>query len=294
MHFDLPDLRLLAAIAATGSLSKAAATFPVAVSAASTRLRLFEERCGLALFVRRVDGMQLTPAGRLVLEAARSVLGEAQRLQDTLQELAGQRRITLHLAASTVTNSTLLPAVLGPFLADYPEVDLQLVEHKSLDVLRVVLAGECEIGVYDGNLANEGLVSLPFRTERLVLLTPADHPLASRGQLRLVDALGFPFVCLPAERAMQRFVEELAMNLAMPLKVRVRAPSFEAIAQLVAQRAGIAMLPETAALRAEQELPVRRLALEERWATLELRVCFRGWESLSSHGRQLVGFLSGQ
>lgn len=294
MHFDLPDLRLLAAIAATGSLSKAAATFPVAVSAASTRLRLFEARCGLALFVRRVDGMQLTPAGRLVLEAARSVLGEAQRLQDTLQELAGQRRITLHLAASTVTNSTLLPAVLGPFLADYPEVDLQLVEHKSLDVLRVVLAGECEIGVYDGNLANEGLVSLPFRTERLVLLTPADHPLASRGQLRLVDALGFPFVCLPAERAMQRFVEELAMNLAMPLKVRVRAPSFEAIAQLVAQRAGIAMLPETAALRAEQELPVRRLALEERWATLELRVCFRGWESLSSHGRQLVGFLSGQ
>ncbi|AIN58031.1 MULTISPECIES: LysR substrate-binding domain-containing protein [Pseudomonas] len=294
MHFDLADLRLLAAIAATGSLSKAAATFPVAVSAASTRLRLFEARSGLTLFLRKADGMQLTPAGRLVLESARGVLGEAQKLQDTLRELAGQRRITLHLAASTVTNSTLLPAVLGPFLADYPEVDLQLVEHKSIDVLRVVLAGECEIGVYDGNLVNEGVVSLPFRTERLVLLVPLDHPLAGRGQLRLADALGFPFVCLPAERAMQRFVEELAMNLAMPLKVRVRAPSFEAIAQLVAQHAGIAMLPETAAVRAEQELAVRRVALEERWATLELRICFRSWEALSSHGRQLVSFLSGQ
>ncbi|KNX77930.1 LysR family transcriptional regulator [Pseudomonas sp. 250J] len=294
MHFDLADLRLLAAIAATGSLSKAAATFPVAVSAASTRLRLFEARCGLTLFLRKTDGMQLTPAGRLVLESARGVLGEAQKLHDTLGELAGQRRITLHLAASTVTNSTLLPAVLGPFLADYPEVDLQLVEHKSIDVLRVVLAGECEIGVYDGNLVNDGLVSLPFRTERLVLLVPLDHPLAGRGQLRLADALGFPFVCLPAERAMQRFVEELAMNLAMPLKVRVRAPSFEAIAQLVAQHAGISMLPETAAVRAEQELAVRRVALEERWATLELRICFRGWEALSSHGRQLVSFLSGQ
>ncbi|WP_460418929.1 LysR substrate-binding domain-containing protein [Pseudomonas sp. microsymbiont 2] len=294
MHFDLADLRLLAAIAATGSLSKAAATFPVAVSAASTRLRLFEARSGLTLFTRRADGMQLTPAGRLVLESARGVLGEAQRLHDTLRELAGQRRINLHLAASTVTNSTLLPAVLGPFLADYPEVDLQLVEHKSVDVLRVVLSGECEIGVYDGNLVNDGLVSLPFRTERLVLLVAADHPLAGREQLRLVDALDFAFVCLPAERAMQRFVEELALNLAMPLKVRVRAPSFEAIAQLVAQRAGIAMLPETAAVRAEQELAVRRVALEERWATLELRICFRGWEALSSHGRQLVSFLSGQ
>lgn len=294
MHFDLPDLRLLAAIAATGSLSKAAATFPVTVSAASTRLRLFEARCGFAVFVRRADGMQLTPAGRLVLETARGVLSEAQKLQDTLKELAGQRRITLHLAASTVSNSTLLPAVLGPFLADYPEVDLQLVEHKSVDVLRVVLAGECEIGVYDGNLINEGIVSLPFRNERLVLLVANDHPLAGREQVRLADALGFPFVCLPGERAMQRFVEELAMNLAMPLKVRVRAPSFEAIAQLVAQRAGIAMLPETAALRAEQELAVRRVVLEERWATLELRICFRGWERLSSHGRQLVSYLSTQ
>lgn len=197
MHFDLADLRLLAGIAATGSLSKAAATFPVAVSAASTRLRLFEARSGLTLFLRKADGMQLTPAGRLVLESARGVLGEAQKLQDTLRELAGQRRITLHLAASTVTNSTLLPAVLGPFLADYPEVDLQLVEHKSIDVLRVVLAGECEIGVYDGNLVNEGVVSLPFRTERLVLLVPLDHPLAGRGQLRLADALGFPSSACP-------------------------------------------------------------------------------------------------
>nr|WP_314873891.1 LysR substrate-binding domain-containing protein [uncultured Pseudomonas sp.] len=294
MHFDLADLRLIAAIASSGSLSKAAATFPVAVSAASNRLRLFEQRSGLTLFNRRADGMQLTPSGRLVLEAARGVLGEANKLQATLHELAGQHRITLHLAASTVTNSTLLPAVLGPFLADYPQVDLQLVEHKSIDVLRVVLAGECEIGVYDGNLINEGVVSLPFRTERLVLLVPAEHALAERGPLRLVDALDFAFVCLPAERAMQRFVEELAMNLAMPLKVRVRAPSFEAIAQLVAQHAGIAIVPQTAAVRAEQELAVRWLPLQERWATLELRVCFRSWESLSSHGRLLVSFLTRQ
>ncbi|MGE7991906.1 LysR substrate-binding domain-containing protein [Pseudomonas sp. NPDC089554] len=294
MHFDLADLRLITAVASTGSLSKAAASFPVAVSAASTRLRLFEQRSGLTLFIRRADGMQLTPAGRLVLEAARGVLGEARKLDDTLKELAGQRRINLGLAASTVTNSTLLPTVLGPFLADYPELDLQLVEHKSVDVLRVVLAGECEIGVFDGHLVNDGLVSLPFRTERLVLLVAADHPLAGREELRLIDALGHAFVCLPAERAMQRFVEELAMSLAMPMKVRVRAPSFEAIAQLVAQRAGIAVMPEIAALRAQQELAVKRVVLEERWANLELRICFRSWEGLSSHGRQLVSFLSGQ
>ncbi|PSS58298.1 LysR family transcriptional regulator [Pseudomonas sp. BBP2017] len=292
MHFDLSDLRLLSAIAVSGSLSKAAASIPVAVSAASTRLRLFEERCGVTVFTRTAGGMQLTPTGRLVLEAASSVLGEAQKLQDTLKELAGQRRITLRLAATTVTTSSLLPAVLGSFLADYPEVDLQLTEYRSADVMRAVLTGECEIGVYDGSVISDGVLSLPFRSERLVMLVPTGHPLAEREQTRLRDALGYPFIGMPAERAMQRFVEERAMKLAMPLQIRVRAPSFEAIAQLVAQRAGIAMLPETTARRMEQELPVRVVLLEEGWAMLELRLCIKGWESLSTHGRQLVSFLS--
>ncbi|MNH19420.1 HTH-type transcriptional regulator CynR [compost metagenome] len=285
-------MRLLSAIAASGSLSKAAASIPVAVSAASTRLRLFEERCGVTVFTRTAAGMQLTPTGRLVLEAASSVLGEAQKLQDTLKELAGQRRITLRLAATTVTTSSLLPAVLGSFLADYPEVDLQLTEYRSADVMRAVLTGDCEIGVYDGSVISDGVLSLPFRSERLVMLVPHGHPLAEREQTRLRDALGYPFIGMPAERAMQRFVEERAMKLAMPLQIRVRAPSFEAIAQLVAQRAGIAMLPETTARRMEQELPVRVVLLEEGWATLELRLCIKGWESLSTHGRQLVSFLS--
>ena len=180
MHFELVDLRLLDAIAATGSLSKAAATFPVAVSAASNRLRQLEQRCGLELFVRRADGMSLTPNGRLVLERARAVLAEAQKLSDSLRELAGLRRITLRLSATTVANSTFLPATLGAFLADYPEVDLQLVEEKSSEVLRAVQAGESEIGVYDGNLPTTGLVSLPFRDDKLVMLVYTDHPLAAR------------------------------------------------------------------------------------------------------------------
>ena len=91
---------------------------------------------------------------------------------------------------------------------------------------------------------------------------------------------------------MQRFVEEMASRYAMPLQVRVRAPSFDAIAQLVAQRAGIALLPEAAAIRFAQELPVRLVSLEDTWATRELRLCIRSWDQLPAHAHQLVEFLS--
>lgn len=292
MHFDLIDLRLLVAIADAGSLSKAAASFPLALSAASNRLRHFEERCGLSLFQRSAEGMNPTPAGRLVLDRARHVLTETENLKETLRDLTGQRRITLRLAGTTVANSTFLPAALGPFLADYPEIDLQLVEQKSADVLLAVQSGDVEIGVLDGNLVTSGVIPLPFRHDKLVLLVPNGHTLAERPSVKLKDALDFAFVCLPPERAMQRFIEEMALKNARPLRVRVRAPSFYAIAQLVAEKAGITMLPEAAALRHVRELPVSIVALDDAWATRELRICIRAWDTLSTHARQLVDYLA--
>lgn len=318
MHFDLADLRLIVAIAETGSLSKAAAGLPTALSAASNRLRRFEAQCDLAVFVRHADGMTPTPAGRLLLDRARQVLQEAGRLAETAGDLAGRRRIALRLAGTTVANSTFLPAALGPFLGDYPEVDLQLTERNSPDVLQAVQAGEVDIGVLDGNAATSaGVVTLPFRNDRLVLVVPSAHPLghapgadsnantimktamsdaASAGerpaQVRLQDALGYPFVCLPPERAMQRFIEDMAARSGKALQIRVRAPGFDAILQLVAQNAGIAMLPE-AAVRQSRGLPVRQVPLLDPWATRELRICIRGREALSVHARQLLGYLTG-
>jgi len=293
VHFDLVDVRLFVAIASTGSLSKAAATFPVAVSAASTRLRQFEERFQVILFVRNANGMTPTPAGRLVLEACQRILNETQQLKDNPHALSGQQRVVLKLCASTVANSTFLPAALGPFLADYPEVDLQLTEGTSRSILQGVQAGEIDLGVYDGNQPTGGLLSLPFRDDRLVLLVPHGHQLGGRRQVKLVEALGFPYIGLPGERAMQRFIEDKAIAAGIALRVRVRAPSFDAIAQLVAQGAGIAMLPEAAASRLAQELPLILVGIADSWASRELRLCIRDWQSLPSHARQLVSHLSG-
>lgn len=293
MRFDLTDLRLLVAIADAGSLSRAAAAFPIALSAASNRLRLLEHRLGLALFSRHADGMTPTPAGRIALDHARRVLAEAIQLSQALDGLTGRQRVQIRLAANTVANSTFLPPALGPFLNDYPEVDLQVEERPSQEILHAVQAGDIDIGVLDGNLPLEGIVSLPFRHDRLVLFVPADHALATRGHCLFREALGYPFVGMPTERAMQRFVEEMATLLGKPLTVRVRAPSFFAIAQLVAQKVGLAVLPEAAAQRHSETLPAVLVMLDDPWATRELRLCVRKLDGLSAQARQLVTYLTG-
>lgn len=293
MHFDLTDLRLIVAIADAGSLSRAAATFPIALSAASNRLRLLEQRLDMSLFQRHADGMTPTPAGRIALDHAQRVIAEAQQLAAALDGLAGRQRVSVRLAANTVANSTFLPPALGPYLKDFPEVDLQVEERSSQDILQAVQAGDIDIGVLDGNIPMQDVVSLPFRHDRLVLFVPTGHALAARGHCLFRDALGFPFVGMPAERAMQRFVEEMATLLGKPLTVRVRAPSFFAIAQLVAQDVGLAILPEAAAHRHSSTLPAAIVTLDDAWATRELRLCVRNLEGLSAQGRQLVAYLAG-
>ncbi len=293
MHFDLTDLRLLVAIDDAGSLSRAAAAFPIALSAASNRLRLLEQRVGLALFSRHADGMTPTPAGRVALDHARRVIAEAEQLRAAFDTLGGRQRVTIRLAANTAANSTFLPAALAPFLTDFPEVDLQIDERSSQQILTAVQAGDIDIGILDGNLPQAGVVSLPFRHDRLVLCVPQDHPLAARGHCQFRDALGFAFVGMPVERAMQRFVEEMATLLGRPLTMRVRAPSFFAIAQLVAQGVGLAVLPEAAARRHSASLPMLMVALDDTWATRELRLCVSNIDGLSSQARQLVAYLTG-
>lgn len=291
MHFELLDLRLLLAIADAGSLSKAAQRFPIALSAASNRLRKFEQSCGVEIFARSADGMTPTPAGRFILERAARVASEAEQLKDTVRDLRGERRVTVRLAGTTVAISTFLPEAVGRFLAEHPEVDLQLLEHGSPEVLQAVRSGDVELGIMDGNAVGDAVMSLPFRSDRLVLLVAAGHALAGRSSIRLRDALEYAFICLPAKRAMQRFIESMASSSGRPLKIRVRASSFDAIAQLVAGDAGIAMLPETAAARFAKEMPVRIVALDEPWAIRELRVCFADLATLSPHAERLLGYL---
>lgn len=292
MHIDLTDLRLLLAIEAAGSLSKAAERFPIALSAASNRLRGFEQATGIVVFTRSAAGMTPTPSGRFILERAARIVNETEQLRETVRDLRGGRRTSVHLAGTTVAISTFLPAALGEFLADYPEVDLQLDERASRDIVGAVRAGEIELGIFDGNVATAEMISLPFRSDRLVMLVPAGHALAQRATMKLRDAFEYAFVCLPPERPMQDFIEARAIQNGRPLKVRVRAPSFDAIARLVAQDVGIAMLPEVAAIRFARELSVAIVTLDDAWANRELRVCVADPTLLSPHAELLLSYLA--
>ena len=91
---------------------------------------------------------------------------------------------------------------------------------------------------------------------------------------------------------MQHFMRRARSRANRPLKIRVGAPSFDAIAQLVAQDGGIAMLPEAAAGRFARELPVGIVLLGDTLANRELRVCFADPATSTPHAELLLRYLA--
>lgn len=288
MLFDLVDLRLLAAIEDTGSLSKAASTFPIALSAASNRLRKFEQRTNVSVFVRTPAGMTATPAGRIVLDYVRQILMKAVDLQNTFGNKDARAPVSVRIAGTTVINCVGLLSDISMFSAEFPTVGVELQELTSVGVVRALQAGDIEIGIVDGNNAETDLIRFPFKQDNLVLVVAPDHPLSSKNTVTFSDVLGYQFVSLPRGDHLQAYIEDMVAAHIKMIKIRVRAPTFPAVSQLVSQNTGVAIMPESAARFQLATCSMRIVSLREPWAIWNSWLCIHSWDQLSAHGRQLL------
>src|SRR5215213_4356134 len=126
MHFDLVDLSLFRHVVEAGSITGGAQRAHLALAAASTRIRHMEESVGAALLVRGRQGVTPTQAGRTLLQHARAILRQADRLREDLGAYAGGQTGQVKLLSNTNALTEFLPEALSSFLASHPNVSVDL------------------------------------------------------------------------------------------------------------------------------------------------------------------------
>lgn len=139
MELELRHLRVLCAIADTGSVGRAAAQLGSSQPATSTQLRRIERHLGAPLFERTTSGVAPTGFGAEVLAAAREVLARADCLgRRSIDETAAGRR-ELRLAA---TNSPVLPGMLSRLRSQLPELQVTVSSvYRSSDIVDLLEQG---------------------------------------------------------------------------------------------------------------------------------------------------------
>src|SRR5262245_45690721 len=109
MRFDLSDLRLFRHVVEAGSITGGAERAHLALAAASTRIRNMEEALGAALLVRGRQGVTPTQAGRTLLQHARLILQQAERLREDLSAYAGGLAGQIRVLSNTNALTEFLP-----------------------------------------------------------------------------------------------------------------------------------------------------------------------------------------
>lgn len=288
MRFDLIDLSLFRHVVEAGSITHGAQRANLALGAASTRIRQMEETLGAPLLTRGRLGVVPTQAGRSLLQHARIMLAQAERLREDLGAYSGGAAGQIRLLSNTNALAEFLPEALSSFLAAHPNVSIDIEERLSDEIVGLIAEGVADVGIVAGTVDTGSLATYPFRKDRFVLVFGQGHPLARRDSVGFAEVLDQDFIGLDRSSAIQRFLADKAARIGKPLRLRIQLRSFDAICRMVESNVGIGIVPDTTARRAAKTLAINVVPLADPWAVRELTICIRSFDELPAYARQLV------
>lgn len=289
MHIQFQDLQLFVQVAEAGNLTQGARRAFLSAPAASARIRAMEEQLGAQIIYRSNKGVSLTKAGETLLHHARLILRQVDFLKDDFagSETGGHVRIF----ANTTAVTEFLPEFLARFLADRPQLTVDLQERLTHDILRGIQDGTADLGIFSGEVDAGGLEVIRFSTDRLLLATPRDHRLAGSGQIRFAETLDCEHIGLHEGSTLLAFLRSLLEKNGYERALRIQVRSFEAMCRMVEAGVGIGVVPESAARRHARTMRLSLVRLSDDWALRDRCVAVRDRAALPRSARALVDAL---
>lgn len=235
-------LRLVAALARHGNLTRAGGDLHLTQSALSHQLVGLERRLGVSLFHRHGKKMLPTAAGLRLIDTARRTLAAVQRTEEDLRRWADGQSGVVRLATECYTSYYWLPRVLDGFRERFPQVDVQMVAEATRHPIRALLAGRLDLAITTGAEPSSRLVERPLFRDEVVVVVPAKHPLAERPYVRAEDFATEHLIMYAVPRAESSlFLKVLDPAGVTPRRV-TQIQLTEGIVELVRSKVGISAL----------------------------------------------------
>ncbi|MEU5398837.1 LysR family transcriptional regulator [Streptomyces sp. NPDC005963] len=252
-------LRVLRAVATTGSFSAAARTLGCTQPAVSQQMKALETSAGTPLLIRTGREMRLTQAGEALVRHASGILAGLTAAEEEVAAIAGLRAGRVRLVSFPSGSSTLVPAALAALRAAHPGTRVSLVDAEPPRSVEMLRDGDCDValafrygkgadgagGESSGDSAEwDDLVVRPLLTDRLVGLVPEGHRLADAGTVTIADLADEPWIA-GCPRCRRQLVEVCDAAGFTP-RIDFATDDSPAVIGLVKAGLGVAVLPELA------------------------------------------------
>jgi len=195
--FELRHLVYFREVARTLHFRRAAESLAVAQPALSRQIAQLEAAFGVELFARSRRKVELSAAGRVLLERVEPLLRGLAAVPDELRALGEGQTGQVKVAFTGLAMATVLPGILREFHRRFPRIRLELNESPTSAQLVALAAGELACGFFHPDATTPGLRTRELLREKNGVLLPADHGLARRPGLRLKDLADTPWGLFP-------------------------------------------------------------------------------------------------
>ncbi|HEX9427573.1 MAG TPA: LysR substrate-binding domain-containing protein [Candidatus Polarisedimenticolia bacterium] len=275
MDIEVRHLRLVAAIAEEGSVTRAGARLNLTQSALSHQLRDIETRLGAPLFLRLSKKMILTQSGETLLATAREILDRLQQTEQQIRRLGSDSEGILRITIECYTCYHWLPSLLGGFRKDYPRVEVRIQADQTKRPIEALLEGSLDLAIVSDPVDDRRIRTTPLFEDELVVVMPPDHPLASRPFIRPRDFAGEHLFIYPRPEESTVIQRVLKPAGAMPARI-TQAQLTEAIFELVKAGLGICVMATWAITPWMREgtlvtRPLTRKGFRRHWTSARLR-----------------------
>ncbi|WP_428607496.1 LysR family transcriptional regulator [Sedimenticola sp.] len=243
---EISSLKAFLAVAESASFSLAAEQLHLTQPAVSKRVASLEEELNTRLFDRISRKISLTEAGRQLLPRARQMLYELEDIRRSISNLTGEVSGKLTMGTSHHIGLRRLPPALKRYSRRYPEVQLDIRFMDSETACSAVLQGDLELAIV--TLPTEPIANLttrPIWHDPLRFVVSAEHPLARRRRVSLVDLIEHQAVLVAKGTYTQRILEQALQPLGLDLKIGMATNYFETLKMMVSIGLGWSLLPET-------------------------------------------------
>ncbi len=251
-------LTILYSIEQHGSLTAAAEQLCLTQSALSHCIKKLEQQTGVCLWQKRGRQLQLTQAGRFLLQEAQRLLPQLQRIDDKLLQFAKGEQGSLRIGMECHPCYQWLLQVVNPFLQQWPGIDVDVTQDCQFEGIAALFNYEIDMLVTPDPIQRQGIQFVPVMAYEQVLVVAASHPLAAHPYVTanaLNDEVLYTYP-VSAER-LDIYKEFLTPAGCLPLKRKI-CEATQMQLQLVAAGRGVAALPKWLA---EQHSGVKTLSL---------------------------------
>ncbi|HTW11478.1 MAG TPA: LysR family transcriptional regulator [Solirubrobacteraceae bacterium] len=247
---ELRQLRYLVALAEEQSFTRAAQREHIAQPALSQQIQKLEQEVGLALVERTTRRVTITDAGQTLVARARRVLAELESARQELDAVRGVQTGHVRVGAMSTMGPVDITQVIARFHEQHPHVELTVREDNSdalAEMLRVDAVDLAFLSVTE-RVESHGLGLFRILLEELVVVLPADHPLAGREKIRMAELAREDFITYRQGARLRELLDSAAAQAGFEPTIILESNESRRIRRLVGRGLGVAILPRSHAV----------------------------------------------